>query len=282
MLVVTGGYAITLILANAVGAVYIAGTGAAAVERVPVRIAGGLLIGATLCPIAARMPGSRRRHFFVWWSVVYLSTVGVIVEGRAFAPNLVPLATIPWDLVSQAVVAAVVAASLAFIYVPETSRGATIPDLPDGRRLFLGLLAGTVTYAVLYFVIGALNYALVTGPYYEQSVEGLINPPLQVVLVVFLFRGALLSVSLIPLVRTVENPRWRAWMAALTVAVLAGFLPLLTQVGRLPLVVLVASSYEIVLQVCPTAVVVAAVLGKGASPSLRTEVRRMLRGRPSG
>lgn len=279
ILVVSVAYALTLTMADASTAALTAGSGTTdVVERLPVRIAGGLLLGSTLSLLAAQMPGSRRRHFLVWWLLVYLSTVGVIIEGRVFAPNLVPLATVPWDLATQAAVAATVAASLAFVYVPERTSGATVPELPDTRRLLVGLLAGTVTYAVLYFVVGALNYALVTGPYYEQSVEGLVNPPLRVVFVVFLVRGALLSISLVPLVRTVETPRQRAWMAALAVGVLAGFLPLLTQVGRLPAIVLVASSYEIVLQVCPTAVVVAAILGKDTSTSFRTELRQMWRG----
>lgn len=276
------GYAVTLTVADAAEALLTAsGDVGAATGRLPVRVAGGLLLGVTLSPIAARMPGSRRRHVLVWWVLVYLSTVGVIIEGRAFAPNLVPLATIPWDLASQAVAATVVASVLAVAYVPQTGRGAPIPELPGSRRLFAGLLAGTITYAVLYFVVGALNYAFVTGPYYEQSVEGLINPPLQVVVVVFLVRGALLSISLIPLIRTVPDPRQRAWMSALSVAVLAGFLPLLTQVGRLPSIILLASSYEIVFQVCPAAVVVAALLGKDASGSLRAELGRMWRGLPT-
>ncbi|SEO57985.1 hypothetical protein SAMN04487948_103326 [Halogranum amylolyticum] len=280
ILVVSVTYALTLTVADAWAAAFTVGSSTTEVaERLPVRIAGGFLLGFTLNLLAAQMPGSRRRHFLVWWSLVYLSTVGVIIEGRVFAPNLVPLATVPWDLAAQAAVAATVAASLAFVHVPERTSGATMPELPDARRLLVGLLVGTMTYAVLYFVVGALNYALVTGPYYEQSVEGLVNPPLQVVFMVFLVRGALLSISLIPLVRTVETPRQRAWMAALAVGVLTGFLPLLTQVGRLPVIVLVASSYEIVLQVCPTAVVVAAILGKDASTSFRTEIRQMWRGR---
>lgn len=276
------GYAVTLIVADAAAALLTAsGDVGAATERLQVRVLGGLLLGVTLGPIAARMPGSRRRHVLVWWVLIYLSTVGVVIEGRAFAPNLVPLSAIPWDLASQAVVATVVAALLAVAYVPKTGDGASVPKLPGARRLFAGLLAGTITYAVLYFLVGALNYAFVTGPYYEQSVKGLINPPLQVVVVVFLVRGALLSISLIPLVRTVSNPRQRAWMSALSVAVLAGFLPLLTQVGRLPSIVLLASSYEIVLQVCPAAVVIAALLGKDASGSLRAELGRMWHGLPA-
>ena len=280
VLVVGGAYALTLTVADASTAVLVAGPPPPdVIERLPVRIAGGLLLGTTLSLLAARMPGSRRRHVLVWWLLVYLSTVGVVIEGRVFAPDLVPLASVPRDLATHAVVALVVTASLAFVCVPARTRGPTVPDLPDVRRLLVGLLAGTVTYAVLYFVVGALNYALVTGPYYERGVEGLVNPPVRGVAVVALVRGVLLSVSLVPLVRSVESPRQRAWMAALAVGVLAGLLPLLTQVGRLPAIVLVASSYEIVLQVCPTAVVVAALLGKGAAPSLRTELARMWRGR---
>ena len=247
-------------------------------DALPVSIAGGILIGLTLGLIASRMPGSRRRQFLVWWVLVYLSTVGVIIEGAVFAPDLVPVAAIPLALLSYAVVAGVVAGAVALAFAPRGVPGATLPSLPDRRRLLVGLVAGTVTYAVLYFVFGALNYALVTGPYYEQQIGGLVNPPFRVVVAVFLIRGVLLTVSLIPLVRTVDGPRRRAWMSALSVAVLAGFLPLLIQVGQLPLVVLAASSYEIALQVGPTAIVVAAILGTDASPSVRTELRRMWRG----
>lgn len=248
------------------------------IERLPARTAGGLLLGGVLGPLADQVPGSRRRHFLVWWLLIFLSTIGVIIEGRVFAPNLVPMEAIPWNIASQAVVAAGLAAVLAYFYVPNSAQGPTIPDLPDGRRLLVGLLAGTATYSVLYFTTGALNYALVTGPYYEQNVEGLVTPPLQVIFMVFLLRGALLSVSLVPLVRTVENPRRRAWISSMSVATLGGFLPLLIQVGQLSLFVLVASSYEIVLQVGPAAVIVAAVLGKDAAPSLRVELTRMWEG----
>jgi hypothetical protein len=274
------GYVLTLTVTDATGTVLFSDADAVVnIGRIPARSAGGFVLGGVLGVIAARVPGSRRRHFLVWWLLVFLSTVGVIIEGRFYAPNLVPLGTIPWDVASQVVVAAVVATFITFIYVPATASGSTIPDLPGARRLFVGVVAGTLTYSVLYFVVGALNYAFVTGPYYEQSVDGLVNPPLQVIFIVFLLRGALLSVSLIPLVRTVKSPRQRAWMSALSVATLTGFLPLLVQVGRLPLVVLVASSYEIALQVGPAAVIVAAVLGKDAAPSLRAELRRMWKGR---
>ena len=279
ILAVGAAYALTLTAADASAALAAGSPPTDAVERLPVHVAGGFLLGTTLGLLAARMPGSRRRHVLVWWLLVYLSTVGVIIEGRAFAPELVPLASVPRGLAIQAVVAAAVAASLAFVYVPEGTSGATVPDLPTVRRLLVGLLAGTVTYAVLYLVVGALNYALVTGPYYERSVGGLVTPPIGSVAAVALVRGALLSVSLVPLVRTVEPPRQRAWMAALAVTVLAGLLPLLVQVGRLPAIVLLASSYEIALQVGPTAVVVAILLGKGAAPSFRTELARMWRGR---
>lgn len=247
-------------------------------EWLPVRIAGGLLLGGVLGPIADTVPGSRHRHLLIWWLLVFLSTVGVIIEGRVFAPNLVPMEAIPWDVASQAIVAASVAAGLAYLYGASTAQGPMVPDLPAGRRLIIGLLAGTVTYSVLYFTTGALNYALVTGPYYEQNVEGLVTPPLRVIFVVFLVRGALLSVSLVPLVRTVENPRQRAWISAVSVATLAGFLPLLIQVGHLPLIVLVASSYEILFQVGPAAIVVAALLGKDAAPSFRAELKRIWEG----
>ena len=94
----------------------------------------------------------------------------------------------------------------------------------------------------------------------------------------FLVRGVLLTVSLLPLVRTVDGPRRRAWMSALSVAVLAGFRPLLIQIGKLPLVVLAAGSDDIAVQVGPTAVVVTAIFDTHSSPSVCTELLRMWRG----
>jgi hypothetical protein len=273
------GYVGTELLADVgVGALTGGVDWAALGDSVPVLLASGLLLGATLAYAADWMTAGPRRQFVVWWTLVFLSTVGVVVEGWAFAPDLVPTDSLPWRIASAALVAGVVAAVLATVFGDETAREPALPSLPPTRRFLAGLTGGTATYSVLYFLVGALNYALVTGPYYEQQVGGLENPPLQVVAGVFLLRGVLLSVSLLPLVRTVAAPRPRAWLSVLSVGVLTGLLPLLRQVGTLPLVVLAASSYEIVLQVGPAAIVVAAIVGKGAVPSLRGELRRIWRG----
>lgn len=88
VLVVGGGYAATLTVADAAAAVFITGSGATAtIERIPVRIVTGLLLGATLGPLASRMRGSRRRHRLTPGVPDYLPVINCLNSIRIAAVN---------------------------------------------------------------------------------------------------------------------------------------------------------------------------------------------------
>ncbi|WP_458205753.1 hypothetical protein [Haladaptatus sp. NG-SE-30] len=101
-----------------------------------------------------------------------------------------------------------------------------------------------------------------TKPYYDAQMGGITTPDTSVILVLELVRGLLIALSVVPFVRSVRaTRRERAVVAGLVLFVFSGLVPLLFQLETLPAFLLFASGYEILLQVGPTGVVVALLLG---------------------
>ena len=106
-----------------------------------------------------------------------------------------------------------------------------------------------MSYLLFYLVFGALNYNLVTGPYYASHAGGLSVPAPATVLVVELVRAPLLVLSVVLLILASRGTRRRTLLSAgLTLFWVGGVVPLTLQLGNLPTPLLLASGVEIFLQ----------------------------------
>jgi hypothetical protein len=123
-------------------------------------------------------------------------------------------------------------------------------------------------YLTFYYVFGALNYTLVTKPYYETHAGGVTVPQPQVVFLVELARAPLIVLSIVPLVLTMRTTKRRLAVTCGTILfMVGGLIPLLQ--APLPVFLRVASAWEIFLQNFPTGVIVALLLGRGPEKQIK-------------
>ena len=104
-------------------------------------------------------------------------------------------------------------------------------------------------YLALYFVFGALNYTLVTKPYYDTHAGGLTAPDPGVVLAAELVRAPLIVFSVLLFLLSVRGTRRQLMVkTGWLLFAIGGIVPLVLQVSALPILLLAASAIEIFLQ----------------------------------
>ena len=218
-----------------------------------------ILLGLFLGPVAARTSASQRQHVLVWTAVIFFNMGAVALEGAYFAPELVP---IPIPLLAiQQFIAALVAGVLIALLIAR--RGQTAAFLATLRRRswfawVWRFLIASLSYLVFYLVFGALNYSLVTEPYYTTHAGGLLAPDAATVLRVELIRAPLLVLSIVLFILASHTTRRRSLInTGLILFWVGGVVPLVLQIGMLPAQLLVASAAEIFLQNFLTGVVTA-------------------------
>jgi hypothetical protein len=255
-LLVGAGYAVTVALTNLLL------SRSVDAQSMLWSFAGGTVIGLTLGLLAASVPATRTRHLFVWGSVIFFNIASVTIEGRFFAPNLVQGSM--FLLLLQQLVIALAAAWLVvklFARIEEPT-----PQAVPRRTWFAWLwrfLVSALAYIFFYYLFGAFNYLLVTGPYYETHAGGLVVPAPDVILKAELIRAPMIVLSIVPFLLTHHASKKRmAFLAGMILFAVGGVAPLLMQVSALPLVLLAASAVEIFLQNYLTGVVSARLLGR--------------------
>lgn len=135
------------------------------------------------------------------------------------------------------------------------------------------LILSAVSYLAFYFVVGGLNYQLVTKPYYETHAGGLTVPPVHVVLVVESIRAVLIVFSVFLFVLSARGAR-RQLMSSTGWLLFAvgGIIPLLWEISSLPIFLLAASAVEIFFQNFFTGVVAARLLGLESKDEIQVPV----------
>jgi hypothetical protein len=210
----------------------------------------GMLIALFLGPLAAQMEATRARHFSVWTAVVLFNLGSVAIEGAYFAPALVTI-PIPSLLAQQLLGAAAIGALITLLFsLPGTSAPLrTVLQVRPWYSWAWRFLLGSCSYLVFYFVFGALNYSLVTQPYYASHAGGLAAPPAQVVLAVEAVRAPLIILSVALFVLSFHASRRRLTLVTgLMLFWVGGLVPLVLQASVLPPLLLIASGVEIFFQ----------------------------------
>ncbi len=231
--------------------------------RTGISLLSGILIGVTLGPVAARVPASRWSQWVVWGSVLFLNTLSLAIEGSFFAPSLSPMASMPVVWTAYVMFQSAISAGL-IAWLCGPSAGATTSNPPRHRTWYSWawrFVLSSFSYLLFYFVFGALNYALVTKPYYAAHVSGLAVPAPQTVLMAEMVRAPLIVLSIVPLILL-----WRGRKLTLAVVcgiilfVIGGVVPLLLNTA-LPDLLRFASAIEIFFQNFCTGLAAAGLLG---------------------
>lgn len=222
-----------------------------------------ILIGLFLGPLASRIAATRWQHFLIWTGVIFFNMGAVAIEGVFFAPELVPI-PLP-VLAGQQLLAALAAASLVtWLFAPPGKSMSWVQALRlrPWYQWAWRFVASAASYLVFYFVFGAINYALVTKPYYVSHSGGLTAPPPESVLVAELVRAPLIALSMLLFILSVRTSRRRLIvMTGLMLFWVGGVVPLVMQASTLPPLLLVASGVEIFFQNFLTGLVAAVLLG---------------------
>ncbi len=203
-----------------------------------------------LGPLAAQMHASRWRHILVWSSVIFLNLGSVAIEGAIFAPELVPMPlTVLFALQLLGSLTAAFLVTRLFA-VPGTSTSlATALRTRSVYRWLWRFVVASLGYLTFYYLFGAINYELVTGPYYTSHAGGLTVPPRFLVLLTESVRAPLIVLSVGLFIFSFQATRKRAMLTTgLLLFWIGGLVPILLQVNSLPTVLLAASAVEIFFQ----------------------------------
>jgi len=263
------GYTLALIVGGGLGAMLSPASLGATASPISLLslFVSSFLMAIVLGPLARRIPASRSRHALVWMSLIFGNLGSVAIEGVYFAPDLVPL-PLSSVFLQQLLAAALGAILLSRLFA---APGVSLPARTwfTRRPAFSWVwrfAAATLSYLLFYFVFGALNYQLLTGPYYATHAGGLAVPAPQVVLMAELVRAPLIVLSLVPLLFTYAIPRRRMLLlCGFLLFWIGGVVPLVLQSATLPSMLLLASGMEIFFQNFLTGVVAAGLLWTGAA-----------------
>lgn len=207
-------------------------------------IASGLVMAVAIVWVAVGMQKDRRTQFVVWFTLVFLNLAAAAIEGTLFAPELAPSALLAASLTRLLVASVAIGAIAATFFGLTESNRSTVVSRPLYDWLWRLLVAAGV-YVALYFVIGGINYTLITRPYYESHAASLTVPPAQTVLLFEPIRGLLIALSVLPLILALRmRTRTMAATAGLMLFIAGGLVPLLPQTS-LPVYLRVASLWEI-------------------------------------
>lgn len=210
----------------------------------------GIIMALFLGPLAAQMQVSRWRHIWVWSSVIFFNLSSVAIEGAIFAPGLAPM-PLP-VLFAQQLLASVTAAFLVARLFAAPRASTALATTLRTRAWYDWLwrfAAASLSYLAFYYLFGAVNYQLATGPYYTSHAGGLIVPPPDLVFMTESVRAPLIVLSVGLFVLSFQTTRKRAMITTgLLLFWIGGVVPLLLQVNNLPAVLLAASAVEIFFQ----------------------------------
>lgn len=224
--------------------------------------AGGIIVGLFLGPIAASIPISTRRHVIVWSSIVLFNLVSVAIEGYFFAPSLIG-DSLPALILQQILTAFVTGWVITMLFAPKDT-SVTVPSSPRSPFSWSWrFILSALSYVIFYFIFGALNYELVTRPYYEAHAGALTVPSPDVVLIAELIRSVLIVISVLPFLLTLRAGKRRlVLLTGLILFSIGGLVPLTMQASTLPFLLLAASAVEILFQNFSTGAVTAWLLGQ--------------------
>jgi hypothetical protein len=248
-ILVAAGYLAGLMLAGMIGAMLGAQMGASTggASAFTWLFVSSILLGVILGPMASRLTLTRGQHFILWTSLIFFNMGSVAIEGAYFVPGLVTV-PIPVLLAQQALASACAALVITL----------TFASIGRPRRF----IASAASYLAFYYVFGAINYALVTKPYYEMHAGGLAAPAPEPVLMAELVRAPLIILSVLLFLLSTRGTRRQLMVRTgwLLFAV-GGIFPLVLQISVLPILLLAASAVEIFCQNFLTGAVAARLMG---------------------
>ena len=220
---------------------------------------GSLLMALVIGLTAETIPATRTRHLGIWSSLLLGNAAAALLE-RAIYTSLT-ISEVIFLLLQQLLACVITADVIFYFFAP---RG--LPGHARAHHHWLGWLgrfaAAALASVVFYFAFSAINYSLISQPYYSSSLNNLIVPKPQTVLLVQLLRAPFVIFSLLPFLLTVHTLLPRLLVTSgLLLFIVGGIMPFLWQINQLPVDLLLASGLELLAQYFATGAMAAWLLG---------------------
>jgi hypothetical protein len=214
----------------------------------------GFLSSLFIIYLSLRYIQLSKLHFFsIVFSILFLSNISVAIEGTLFTPELITKSVFLTLCIQQLVICLL----YSFISLLMIKRKDSIDQesfihrerITNISKLIPKLVLGGFIYMIMYYSWGWLNYNLFTKPFYDSGVGGLDIPSTFKLIESILFRGILITLSIVPFLLFAQpNSRNKMYEVGTILFVFGGLLPLSFFVSVFPMDFIAYSLVEILLQ----------------------------------
>lgn len=212
-------------------------------------ILSGLIGSAFALYLITKYRMSRLSVFLILAFILFFSNISVAIEGALFTPDYITGSVLISLFVQQLLISSLFSLTAVLLFRKQLSASTTEAVANADKSLAIKILVGAAVYMVSYYVWGWLNYNLFTHSFYESGVSGLHIPEGAVLIKIILFRGVLITLSVVPfLLKALPDNKLKIFETASILFLFGGVIPMVYTFGMLPHELIWFSLAEIFLQ----------------------------------
>jgi len=192
---------------------------------------------------------SRLSVFLIISFILFFSNISVAIEGSIFTPDYITGSVLMSLFVQQLLISSLFSLTVVLLFRKQLSAATTEAVANADKLLAIKILVGAAVYMVSYYVWGWLNYNLFTHSFYESGISGLHIPEGAVLIKIILFRGVLITLSVVPfLLKAMPDNKRKIFETGSILFLFGGIIPMIYTIGMLPEALIWYSLVEIFLQ----------------------------------
>lgn len=209
----------------------------------------GLIASAFAAYMVSKYKLSRLSIFLILAFILFFSNISVAIEGSLFTPDYVTGSVLVSLFVQQLLISTVFSFTAVLLFRKKLSATPVEQGANIHKSLVVKILVGSAVYMVSYYVWGWLNYNLFTKSFYESGISGLHIPEGSVLIKIILFRGVLITMSVVPfLLLALPDNKRKLFETGSILFIFGGIIPMIYTIGMLPHELIWFSLVEIFLQ----------------------------------
>jgi hypothetical protein len=192
---------------------------------------------------------SRMSVFLILAFILFFSNISVAIEGAIFTPDYITGSVLVSLFVQQLLISIVFSLTGVLLFRKRLSASTAEQGANINKSLLVKILVGAAVYMISYYVWGWLNYNLFTHSFYESGVNGLHIPEGAVLIKIIIFRGVLITLSVVPfLLKAMPDSKRKIFETGSVLFLFGGIIPMIYTIGMLPAALIWYSLIEIFLQ----------------------------------
>jgi hypothetical protein len=212
-------------------------------------ILSGLIGAAFTLYLVTKYSMSRWSVFLILSFILFFSNISVAIEGSLFTPDYITGSILLSLFVQQLLISIAFSFTAVLLFRKKLSAPTAEPGGNIHKSLVVKILVGAVVYMISYYAWGWLNYNLFTKSFYESGVSGLHIPEGTVLIKIILFRGVLITLSVVPfLFKAMPDNKRKIFETGTILFLYGGIIPMMYTIGMLPEALIWYSLIEIFLQ----------------------------------